>query len=104
MKNIIKFPNIELTEYREHCSFKTEMTLIKDEYDSYRNYPSIILFEEETKIPVLYTGLERYVYSLSRGEMLRDTSLKNRSHAVCHFLNFILKQANISRDHEMERR
>lgn len=100
MKNIIKFPNIELTEYREHCSFKTEMTLIKDEYGSYRNYPSIILFEEETKIPVLYTGLERYAYSLSKGELLSDTSLKNRSHAVCHFLNFILRQTKINCIHE----
>ena len=34
-----------------------------------KNYPCLVLYEKDTDIPVLYTGLERYLCHLVKGEV-----------------------------------
>lgn len=35
-----------------------------------KNYPCLVLYEKDTDIPVPYTGLERYLCHLVKGEVL----------------------------------
>uniref|UniRef100_UPI003FEDFAD4 hypothetical protein n=1 Tax=Roseburia hominis TaxID=301301 RepID=UPI003FEDFAD4 len=50
-------------------------------------YPCIVLYEEETGIPIFYTGLERYLCQLVKSEILNGKTLAAKAYAVCHLLN-----------------
>lgn len=100
MKNVIHFPNIKEKEYRKRCTFMNRSVQIEDEYGELQKYPCIVLYEEETDIPILYTGLERYLCHLVKSELLNGKTLSAKAYAVCHFLNYILKKTDINSLHE----
>lgn len=102
MNNVIAFRNIknEIREYRQKCVFKNKATVINSEDGSLQKYPCLVLCEEESDIPILYTGLERYLCHLSKSELLNDKTLSIKAYAVCHFLNYILKNTDLNSIHE----
>lgn len=100
MINIIKFPNSDVKEYRQKCCFMNRAIQIVGEDGELKKYPCIILYEEETDIPILYTGLERYLSNLAEAEVLNSKTLSAKAYAVCHFLNYLLKETNVNSLHE----
>ena len=100
MNNVVKFPNSDVKEYRQKCRFINRSVQIQGEDGEIQKYPCIVLYEEETDIPILYTGLERYLCHLVKSELLNAKTLSSKAYAVCHFLNYILKETDINSLHE----
>ena len=100
INNIIRFPNSEVKELRKRCIFINRPVQIEGEDGEKQTYPCIVLYEEETDIPILYTGLERYLCHLAKSEMLNGKTLSYKAYAVCHFLNYLLKNTDINYLHE----
>lgn len=100
MKNIVQFPSSDIKEYRQRCSFINKAVLIKGENEEIQKYPCIVLYEEETDIPILYTGLERYICSLVKSELLNSKTRLYKGYAICHFLNYVLKKTEVNFLHE----
>ena len=100
MNNVVKFPNSDVKEYRQKCRFMNRSVQIQGEDGEIQKYPCIVLYEEETDIPILYTGLERYLCHLVKSELLNAKTLSSKAYAVCHFLNYILKETDINSLHE----
>lgn len=100
MNNIITFPVID--EWRQKCHFKNKPIQVEDEEGGLHKYPCIVLYEEETNIPIYYTGLERYICNLVRGTMLDEKTMDIRAYSICHFLNYILRNTNINYIHECD--
>lgn len=100
MNNIIKFPNSDIKEYRQKCCFRNRAVQVQGEDGDIQKYPCIVLYEEETDIPIFYTGLERYLCHLVKSEMLNGKTLSAKAYAVCHFLNYIIKETDINSLHE----
>ncbi len=100
MNNVIQFLNSDVKEYRHKCCFKNRSVQINDEDGELQKYPCIVLYEEETDIPILYTGLERYLCHLVKSEHLNGKTLSTKAYAICHFLNYILKETKINSLHE----
>lgn len=73
---------------------------IEGEEGEIHKYPCIALYEEETGIPIFYTGLEIYLCHLVKSEQLKEKTLSVKAYAVCHFLNYILKETEINCIHE----
>ena len=69
MHNIIPFPDNGVKEYRQECCFMNRAVQIEGEDGKLKNYPCIVLYEMETNIPILYTGLERYLCHLQKSEL-----------------------------------
>ncbi len=100
MNNVIQFPNNNVKEYRSKCVFMNRAVHIEDENGELQGYPCIVLYEKEMDIPILYTGLERYLCHLVRSELLDGKTLSQKAYAVCHFLNYLLKETDINALHE----
>ena len=100
MNNIVKLPIAELKEYRSKCCFKNSAVQVKGEDGEIHKYPCIVLYEKETNIPILYTGLERYICNLVDSSLLKNNTLAVRGYAICHCLNYILYETNINSLHE----
>lgn len=100
MNNIVKFPNSDIKEYRQKCCFMNRAVQVQGEDGDIQKYPCIVLYEEETGIPIFYTGLERYLCHLVKSEMLNGKTLSAKAYAVCHFLNYIIKETDINSLHE----
>lgn len=100
MDNVIPLPDRLFREIRQCCVFKNRPVLLRGEDGNLKKYPCIVLYEKETDIPVYYTGLERYLCPLNKGEMLEERTLSIRAYAVCHFLNFLLQNTNLRALHE----
>ena len=100
MHNIIPFPDNGVKEYRQECCFMNRAVQIEGEDGKLKNYPCIVLYEMETNIPILYTGLERYLCHLQKSESLDEKSLSIKAYAICHFLNYVLRKTNINSLHE----
>ena len=100
MGKIVWYPETGVTEHRKHCRFKNKPVSVIDEYDGIRQYPCIVLYEDETNIPVLYTGLERYVCHLAKWETQDSKTLSSKTYAVCHFLNYLLRETTVNALHE----
>lgn len=100
MACIIRFPNSGVRELRKRCRFKNKDVQVKDEYGGSRKYPCIVLYEEETDIPIIYTGLERYLRHLAKSELLSEKTLSVMANGVCKFLNYLLKETDINTIHE----
>lgn len=102
MNNIIQFPFENLTDYRNQFSFINRNTKIMNEEGEFSSYPCIALYENETGIPILYTGLERYIGSLVLDELLDGETLAKRAVAVCNFLNYLLHKTTLNCIHECD--
>lgn len=100
MNNILPFPNSSIKEYRKKCLFKTRKVHVQDEDGRKRDYACIVLYEKEADIPLVYTGLERYLYHLSKHAVLSEKTIFDRAYAVCHFLNHILWETDLNAIHE----
>ena len=100
MSNVIRFPNSDIKEYRQKCCFMNRAVQVEGEDGELQKYPCIVLYEEETDIPILYTGLERYLCHLVKSELLNGKTLSAKAYAICHFLNYILKETDINSLHE----
>jgi integrase len=100
MNKVISFPNSDIKEYRQKCIFMNRAVQIVGEDGIMEKYPCIVLYEEDTDIPVYYTGLERYLCHLVKGELLNGKTLSMKAYAVCHFLNYLLRETNINVLHE----
>ncbi len=100
MNNVIQFPNSDVKEYRQKCCFMNRAVQVEGEDGELQKYPCIVLYEEETDIPILYTGLERYLCHLVKSELLNGKTLSAKAYAICHFLNYILKETDINSLHE----
>lgn len=100
MNNVIQFPNSDIKVYRQKCCFMNRNVQVNGEDGELRKYPCIVLYEGETNIPILYTGLERYLCHLVKSELLNEKTLSARAYAICHFLNYILKKTDINTLHE----
>lgn len=100
MNNVIEFQNSNIKEYRQKCCFINRAVQVEGEEGELHKYPCIVLYEEETDIPVLYTGLERYLCHLVKSELLNGKTLSMKAYAVCHLLNYILKETDINSLHE----
>lgn len=100
MNNVIQFPNSDIKDYRSKCVFMNRGVQVEGEDVEKHTYPCIVLYEEETDVPVLYTGLERYLCNLVKSELLNGKTLSHKAYAVCHFLNYLLKETDINSIHE----
>lgn len=104
MNNVIQFPNthllLDVKEFRSKCVFMNKMVSVEGEDGENHPHPCIVLYEEDTKIPILYTGLERYLCHLVKTEMLNGKTLSHKAYAVCHLLNYILRETDINSIHE----
>ena len=100
MNSIIQFPNSDVKEYRKKCCFMNRAVQVAGEDGELHKYPCIVLYEEETGIPIFYTGLERYLCQLVKSEILNGKTLAAKAYAVCHLLNYILKETDINSVHE----
>lgn len=100
MSNVIRFPNSDVKEYRQKCCFMNRAMQIEGEDGDLQKYPCIVLYEEETDIPIFYTGFERYLCHLIKSELLSEKTLSARAYAICHFLNYMLKKTNANSLHE----
>ena len=100
MNNVIQFPNSDVKEYRQKCCFMNRAVQVEGEDGELQKYPCIVLYEEETDIPILYTGLERYLCRLVKSELLNGKTLSAKAYAICHFLNYMLKETDINSLHE----
>lgn len=96
MNTIIKFPNNEIMELRNRCVFINKSVSILSEAGVRDYYPCIVLYEESTNVPIEYTGYERYLCNLQKSELLKGKTLAKKAYAVCHFLNYVLKNTNIN--------
>ena len=99
MGMIIQFSPHDKKELRKKHIFRNRTIQVEDEEGILKTYPCIVLYEIETNIPILYSGLERYAFSLSKGEKLDAKTLSIRAFAVCHFLNFMMWETEISELH-----
>ena len=95
MSNVIRMPGRSQWDFRQKCVFRNRPVQIRGEDGKLGSYPCIVLYEEETDIPVYYTGLERYLCHLARGQVLDEKTLYARAYAVCHFLNYVLRKTDI---------
>ena len=95
MSNVIRMPDRSQWDFRQKCVFRNRPVQIRGEDGRLRSYPCIVLYEEETDIPVYYTGLERYLCHLAKGQVLDEKTLYARAYAVCHFLNYVLRNTDI---------
>lgn len=100
MINIVQFPVKDLKDYRNQYRFIKRNTKIISEEGEFSSYPCIALYEEETGVPILYTGLERYIGMLVEDEMLDGKTLAQRAVAVCNFLNYLLHETTLNSIHE----
>jgi integrase len=100
MSNIVLFSPKDTTRYRGRFVFMNRTVPIVGDDGEKKNYPCLVLYEKDTDIPVLYTGLERYLCHLVKGEALDGKTLSQRAYAVCHFLNYLLKETSIDAIHE----
>lgn len=100
MSNIVVFPPGGNARYRSSCVFMNRPVMLDEEDGRRKNYPCVVLYERETDIPILYTGLERYLCHLVKGEMLDGKTLSQRAFAVCHFLNYLLWETEVNTVHE----
>jgi len=100
MNNVIQFYNSDIKDYRSKCVFMNRGVQVEGEDGEKQTYPCIVLYEEETDIPVFYTGLERYLCHLVKSELLNGNTLSHKAYAVCHFLNYLLKETDINSIHE----
>ena len=100
MNKVISFPNSDVREYRQKCIFMNRAVQVVGEDEGLEKYPCIVLYEEETNIPVYYTGLERYLCHLVKGELLNGKTLSMKAYAVCHLLNYLLRETSINSLHE----
>lgn len=100
MNNVIRFPDSDIKRYREKCCFMNRAVQVMGEDGELHKYPCIVLYDEETDIPIFYTGLERYLCHLVHSELLNGKTLSTKAYAVCHFLNYILKETSINALHE----
>jgi len=100
MSKVIRIPDRSQWDFRQKCVFRNRPVQIRGEDGRLTGYPCIVLYEEETDIPVYYTGLERYLCHLARGQMLDEKTLSARAYAVCHFLNYVLRETEIRSLHE----
>ena len=100
MNNVIQFPNSDVKEYRQKCCFMNRAVQVEGEDGELQKYPCIVLYEEATDIPILDTGLERYLCHLVKSELLNGKTLSAKAYAICHFLNYILKETDINSLHE----
>ena len=102
MSRVIRISDRSFWRLRRDCVFRNRSVVLSGEDGTPEKYPCIVLYEEATDIPVYYTGLERYLCHLTRGELLDEKSLAIRAYAVCHFLNYLLKETNICSLHECD--
>ncbi|PZM78951.1 MAG: hypothetical protein DKM50_10345 [Candidatus Margulisiibacteriota bacterium] len=100
MNSVIQFPNGDVKEDRSKCLFMNRMVFVEGEDGEKHNYPCIVLYEEDADIPILYTGLERYLCHLVKSELLNGKTLSYKAYAVCHFLNYLLRETDINSIHE----
>ena len=100
MSNVIRMPGSSPGEFRQKCVFRNRPVQIRGEDGKLENYPCIVLYEEETDIPVCYTGLERYLCHLTKAQLLDEKTMSARAYAVCHFLNYVLRKTKIRSLHE----
>ena len=100
MSKVIRIPDRSQWDFRQKCVFRNRPVQIRGEDGRLTGYPCIVLYEEETDIPVYYTGLERYLCHLARGQVLDEKTLSARAYAVCHFLNYVLRETEIRSLHE----
>ena len=75
MSKVIRIPDRSQWDFRQKCVFRNRPVQIRGEDGRLTGYPCIVLYEEETDIPVYYTGLERYLCHLARGQMLDEKTL-----------------------------
>ena len=100
MSNVIRMPDNQLGEIRKGCVFRNRPAQIIGEREEMEMYPCIGLYESATNIPIYYTGLERYLCHLAKGQMLDVKTLSARAYAVCHFLNYLLWETDLRSLHE----
>ena len=80
MNNVIQFPNSDVKEYRQKCCLMNRAVQVEGEDGELQKYPCIVLYEEETDIPILYTGLERYLCHLVKSELLNGKTLSAKAY------------------------
>lgn len=98
MGSIVKFKdNVLNKEERMKYRFINRNVNVMDEDGKRDAYPCIVMYEIESKIPVAYTGYERYLISLVYSERLSGSTLAKRAVEVCKFLNYLLYETDISR-------
>jgi integrase len=87
---------------KDRCKYKfiSRNVLIIDEEGTPTTYPCIVLYDIETKIPVKYTGYERYIKSLVDNKMLSGKTRYKASINICVFLNYLLYETTINSIHE----
>lgn len=100
MNNVMRMPDKQLDEIRKACIFRNRPVQILGESGEMEMHPCIVLYETATNIPVHYTGLERYLCHLAKSQMLEGKTLSARAYAVCHFLNYLLWETNLTSLHE----
>lgn len=100
MSNVIRMPDRSAKEMRRDWIFRNRPVQVTGENGGWERYPCIVLYEEATDIPICYTGLERYLCHMSKGQLLDIKTLSSRAYAVCHFLNYILWETDVQAVHE----
>lgn len=100
MNNVIQFISKDFTEHSKKYRFINRNVNIQNEDGGISSYPCIVLYELETGIPILYTGLEKYICSLALSEILDGETLAKRAVGICNFLNYLLYETQINSIHE----
>ena len=74
---------------RRKFIFKPIPIRVKDEDGTDQKYPSIVLWEKETGVPVAFPGYERWYIRLDEAPLAWQT-LKKTAYSISAFLNFLL--------------
>ena len=75
--------------------FTNRNTWVEGEDGEQRSYPCIVLLDRKYKIPVSYTGLERYLCSYN--VVRSSATLSKQAFSVCKFLNYLLHRTRVTR-------
>jgi integrase len=81
---------------RSKYEFKTEGTLIHDEYGELRMVFCSVLVEARTSEIVAFTGLEKYVVDPNRVTVLAESTIRVAMSRVNSFLNYLLHDTKIN--------
>lgn len=88
MGNIIPYKNPELI--RSRCKFICRATTYQAIGGRTSSFPSIMVVDKESCIPIMYTELELYIWDFRKERFKSEKTLRKRATFICSFLNYLL--------------
>ena len=88
MGNIVPYKNSE--QIRRMCKFISRLTTYQDVDGRNSSFPSIIVLDVKSDIPIMYTELELYILDFRKESFKSEKTLMKRATFVCSFLNYLL--------------